>query len=108
MKDSELKKEIMERVKTIYWFRKLIHPIKIKTAILAVGFFGVFSMVSVSNVVNNLRSESLSNYFSYIYNAFISTELAVQLTLSTTLIVALWVLFDVVFKLKNSLKFRTQ
>ena len=106
MNDTEIKEKIMHRVKTIYWFRKLIHPIGIKSAILFAGIFGTSSMVSVPSVLTNLKSESPLVYTDYFLKAFLQTEIAVQLMLSVTLIVALWVFFELMLKLSNRLSLR--
>lgn len=104
-KELQMKSEVMKRVKTVHYMRVVVRPFLVKSSLLILSVFGVASLVSVPNVINNMLN-SQADYFTYISGAFFQTRSIVQVTLIFSL--ALFILWsiDVVknFKYLRTLK----
>lgn len=101
MNNATLKQEVMLRVKTIHTMRRIIHPFRLKIAVFLSGFALSNILVSVPNVLYNMISGLKPNqYFTYLFDALVHTEVVVQATVLLTIVVGLWMVKDVVIRLK--------
>jgi len=103
-KDIQMKSEVMKRVGSIHYMRTTVRPFLARTGALVLFIIGIFSLVSVPDVINNLMGYK-GNYFTYIMEAFVHTNLSVQLILPVTAALFLWVTMDILKNLKNIKKF---
>lgn len=80
MNQEQMKKQIMRRVQTIWWMRRLIvNPLAAKIAIFSVLLTVGLFLVSVGNVLANMPNMSdVSAVAMFTLNAFLRTEWVVQ------------------------------
>ena len=103
-KDIQMKSEVMKRVTSIHYMRTAVRPFLTRTGALLLFIAGTFSLVSVPDVITNLMGYN-GNYFTYIMDAFVHTNLSVQLILAITSVLFLWVTMDILRNLKHIRKF---
>jgi len=97
MSNVNLNKRIMRRVYMIYMLRTLINPITLKSFVLFGAAFAMASLISVTNVLENMPSiADISVFFSFTFSAFTGTEVLVQLLVVAVAAVGLWLVRDFV------------
>lgn len=102
MHTEELQKRIMRRVRFVAFCKRLYRPAMIRVAMLVILLAIGSAYASVVHIVSNMSSiESISSFYSYIVNAFINTEVALQLSVVGILMIALWALVDSVKNLSG-------
>ena len=75
-----LKKNIMRRVRFIYFLRRVFSAVSLKLALAAVFLVGIASFVSVRDVIMNMPDPwSVSEFLNFTFDAFIKTETMVQI-----------------------------
>ncbi len=85
----------MKRIRRIYYLKKVINPLMMKVYALLVLTLGIGSLVSVQNVIANMPSfAELGSVYRFSVNAFLYTELPVQIVVGATFIIALLLLRD--------------
>lgn len=95
LKKEQQKNEIMRRVKTVYFLRKVTQPLFIELLLLTLSFGAVSFMVSIPHVLRNLSMlPALPAYAAYLFEAFIKTQTIVQLTLVFAFIALILVIVD--------------
>jgi len=99
MPQQVLKKRIMRRVYAVWVLKKLTSPTAMKLLILAGILKQSFSLVSVPNIIQNSPSflDPIASS-AFVTNAFLHTELPVQMLAIATLGLLLWLIRDMIFK----------
>ncbi|OGG47342.1 hypothetical protein A2671_01520 [Candidatus Kaiserbacteria bacterium RIFCSPHIGHO2_01_FULL_49_13] len=95
MTNQELKIRIMRRVYVIYYVRKALSPRALKMYALIAACLGTASVVSVSNVLQNMPSD-VAGISSFFIAAFANTKLIVQLLTAGAIVTLLALLADLV------------
>ena len=90
---TTLKKRIMRRAYAIFILRKVFHPTWVKVYIMVAVFWQLSQSVSVFNVFKNAPG-SLGGSLSFLMNAFVHTEIAVQLIVAAGAAIILWLVWD--------------
>ena len=92
-----LEQKIMARVRRIYYLRKLFGPTAVKLYTMFGIVAGLFSLVSVANVVANMPGlDAPSEAAAYLTQAALHTEGTVQLLLAGFVVVAGLMIRDIV------------
>lgn len=95
--NQSLKAKTMRRVVAVYYLRKILNPITLKTGILLMGALAFGSLVHVAAIFANMPAYSdIVGLYSFSYSAFTHTEIAVQATILLSVFVTLWLARDVV------------
>lgn len=92
---SQFKKETMRRIYLVFFMRKLVGRIALKTyAVLGLLYLQTYA-VSFTNVIKNMPALSdlpaVARFYSY---AFLNTQASVQLMTVAVLALALWLSRD--------------
>ncbi len=100
--NENLNRKIMRRIWIVYFLRRVWTPLLRKIYVLAGLFFAVTSLVSLPNVIANLPQEGLRAIGTFLWNALINAEFAVQmLTIGMVVWVSLLVR-DILIQMKPS------
>lgn len=92
-----LEQTVMARVRRAYYMRKLVGPTALKAYGLVVCAFGLFSAVSIVNIVANMPSVTTPAAFgSFLLKAVTNTEVVVQLLLVGAVVAAVMLVRDIV------------
>lgn len=110
---DKLKERIMRRIYLISFFRKCFSIAAIKVYSAVVLFFGLYINVSVADVFkNSLKFGSLEttmiNLFNFYKQAFVHTELDVQIISVLLIALASFILIDSIKKLSFGMLKREQ
>ena len=98
-----MKREVLGRVRSIYYMRTIVRPFFINLGLFVVSIVAISSVISIPSVVVNMaRSQSVSNYFSYLLDAFIHTGFSVQIMLAFSLVVAVFLIKDILRNISRS------
>ena len=93
--NTQLKKRIMRRIYIISFLKRIFDPIVLKSIILAIFVIIGNILVSVPNVVNNMPFiTDIGALSDFIMNAFLHTETLVQIILLVSMILAAWLIRD--------------
>lgn len=106
-RDSEMKQQVLERVKAIHQMRTVVRPLLIKIGFLAAFLIAFSFLVSVPHVISNmLESGDVASYGNYLAHAFMHTERVVRFTIVAAIILLALVIHDLLknFKLLNLLR----
>lgn len=98
-KDTQLKVDVLVRVKSIYYMRTVVRPLLVKVGLFVVSVVSLCLLVSVPHVLENI-SQSQLDILTYLLNAFVATKLAVQLTLVAVAILFFLIIPDVLKNVK--------
>jgi len=106
----ELQKRIMRRVNFIYWTKRILRPVVLKSTFLFGCLSGLAAFVSVRQVLINLLSTpDTSAAVRLIIDAVTSTDAKVQMLFAFGTILALWIMRDVIRGIfSDSLSFEKQ
>ncbi len=91
----ELRVRIMRRVYVIYYARKALSSRALKIYAFVAACLGTASVVSVSNVLQNMPSD-LAGVSAFVVAAFANTQLVVQLLSVAAAITLIVLLVDIV------------
>lgn len=95
-----ISKRVMRRVYTVYYLRKVLNPITVKSAILAMGALGFGALVHVAAIFENLPALSdISGLYSFSYEAFANTDITVQAIVALSMAVVFWLTRDIMIRL---------
>jgi hypothetical protein len=101
--ESQLKKDVMLRIRMIFFMRYLLNPELLKAEVLVISCAAIGFIVSVPNVIHNMsRLPDVIGDADYLYVAFLNTSLVVEVALTVALAAAIWLAFDLANNLKNS------
>ncbi len=106
----QLKKEVMQRVKAIHYMRTVVRPLLIEGLLFIAVLIAISSLVSIPNIIINIsHSPKLSSYFTFLYEAFVHTQLIVQLMLVVAIALFALLAADIIknFRYAFKLTFRT-
>ena len=93
---SQLKKEIMLRVRFVHLVKRALQPFAIKMVVAVAALFAVGRMVFVAKVFENAPSVSqVSEFSTFFVRAFTHTEFAVQAVILAITIAVVLALRDV-------------
>jgi len=107
--NTQLKKQIMRRIYIIAFMKQIFHPVIIRSAVLIVFMIVVNVFVSTINVIKNMTSLAGVEAFSrFLMEAFLHTEALVQVLLSGTIVLAVWLVIDITRKLSVFFSRKTQ
>jgi hypothetical protein len=85
--EEKLKKEVLSRVRSIYYMRTVVRPFVVELGLFVVSAVAISLLISVPSVIMNMvHSEAVGNYLSYLFSAFVHTKAIVQLTLVASII----------------------
>ena len=85
----------MRRVYVVYWTKRVLRPVYLKSTFLLACLFGVTTFISVRHVFQNLLTvRDLSAALRFAVDALTSTESKVQLLVVLAGIVFLWLAAD--------------
>ncbi len=92
---TTISNNVMKKVKTIFWARRLTSRRAIECYVLFFSTLGLFSFVSVSHVIANMPSVTdFVHLFGFIVSAFTHTKTLVQVTLALMLLSLGFIAFD--------------
>jgi len=97
MLNTILEQRIMKRVRYTFYLKKVFNSIMLKIYALFLAFFGMFSLVSVSNILRNMPSLfEVGSFYRFVSGAVLNTEFTVQLVLVAALIVGVMLIKDTI------------
>jgi hypothetical protein len=97
LSNFEIKKRIMRRVYLIYTLRQLTHPVVIKTFLFFATIFAGSKLVSVTDIILNMRGLSdFKGFVNFSFSAFFHTDLFVQMITITSLLIFMAILTDII------------
>jgi hypothetical protein len=86
-KETQLKKDVMQRVHSIYYMRTVVRPLVVELGLFVASIVAVSFLVSVPNVIiNAVHYQTAGKCFAYLFNALLHTKLTVQIILLSALI----------------------
>ncbi len=95
--EAQLKRDIMSRVRAIYFLRMVANPLAVKIAVLAACAVSAVFLVSIPHFVDNMsRLPSMMLYFPYLFGAFMHTSFIVQAVLILATASVIWLLVDTI------------
>ena len=98
----------MRRVYALYVFRQLTQPASMRLVLLVLSIGGLFSSVSVGQVVRNMPSLSdISGITAFYLSALTHTNVVVQFLFLLLCVSAILLIRDIVASLKNRLLVRS-
>ena len=98
--EQELTKSIMRRVYAVYFLRELSQP-GVRIALLAFLAFALRALISITSVIENATAKrDVFGFVNYAFEAFVSTEFAVQFVLVAGTLLALYMVKDAAAFLK--------
>ena len=95
--ENKLTKDIMSRIRTIYYGRLLARPV-LELAVLLGLVYAAKMLIFWQAAIFNMAQLSVNQWFSYIAQAFLHTEFMVQLVLAAILAAVtlfLWQIKDI-------------
>jgi len=93
---SQLKNEVMLRVRFIHLMKRAIQPFALKAMVAVAALFAVGRMVFVAKVFENAPSISeVSEFSAFFFRAFTNTEFAVQAVILAVTIAGVWAIRDI-------------
>lgn len=107
MNEIQLKKDVMSRITTIYWLRRIAHPIRLKFVLFCIGLLVLRELTSVRSIFNNFfENASAGRVVSYLLDAFTHAEVTVLLAFVVTAAAACWMCADLLITLKSRVQLR--
>lgn len=94
--EAQLQKKIMRRVYVIYALRQLFAPVMLRVYVLAAALTGLFSFVSVGDVLVNMPTYGLAALYDFSTYALMHTDHVVQILLAIMAAVFIFLIRDVV------------
>lgn len=96
MQDNHnLRRRIMRRVYAIWFAKKLLSPKAVKAYIFTGLVVQVLGVVSVRSVIANSPSLfDIPHTSQFLGNAFVNTDVVVQLSLSALILITTWTFYD--------------
>jgi len=95
MENKQLKKRIMRRVYLVSFLRQILSPFVFKGTVLFIFMALGNVLVSVPNVISNMSIfTNVNASFLFLLNAFLHTEFLVQVVLSGSIILTIWLFKD--------------
>lgn len=96
MKNEVISNRIMRRVYVMFVLRKAISPYAVRTYAISISLAGVFSLVSIGNVIANMPALSdISGLTVFMLSALLHTETLVQFLIFGTITVGIWLARDI-------------
>lgn len=92
----------MRRVYAVWAMRALMNRVSLKLYALVVFVALSSNYISFKAVVSNFMSVYKTSFSSFIYSAFINTEVITLMLIAGTIAVSLWLMKDIVFSYKHS------
>ena len=103
---TTISNNVMKKVKTIFWARRLTSRRAIECYVLFFSTLGLFSFVSVSHVIANMPSVTdVAHLFGFIVAAFTHTKTLVQVTIALMFVSLAFIAFDFVRQSVNHARF---
>ncbi len=100
---KKLEQKIMGQVKRVYYLKKVFNPLIFKVYVLALATTLISSLVSISNVFNNMPSLlEFNSIYRFTNSAILNTELSVQLVLGVVVVVVALFIRDTVKNFSHS------
>jgi len=96
-----LKKRVMRHIYLIYLLRQCASPIAFRVYALGLFVVGLFSLVSVENVIANVPDAGLSALYEFVSYAVVNTEYSVQVLLVALVGVMLWLGRDLLYTISH-------
>jgi hypothetical protein len=97
-KEINMQREIMGRVRTIYYMRTVMRPLFVELGLFVAALLYIGFLVSIPNVIANTLSQGILHSISYLLSAFLHTRVLVQVMFAGTLILLILMVRDI---LKN-------
>ncbi len=102
-KEKQLTEDVMRRVHFIHGMRLLLSPAIVKSVVLLASIVSTIFLVSIPHCIANLSHlSSVMAYPSYIANAYMNTNFAVQSVMVLALAAGLWLTGDIVRNFRHS------
>lgn len=99
--NSRIEVTVMRRVRVLSFVRMLVSPAALRLYLLVVFSAALTSMVSISNIANNVPNIfEYERFLTYVVVAFSHTELAVQIIVVASALIGTMVLRDAMRPIK--------
>lgn len=96
-----LQGKIIRRVKRVYYLKRVIAPIALKSICVIAALYALGEVVFVARVVENISSfSSTSNLLMFFTRAFIHTESIVQIISVSCVLFGGWLVWDISQKIR--------
>ena len=99
---TQTQKEIMSRVRFVYYGRKVVNGATVKALALILSVASSTAFFSVKNVFANMLTVPVSNVYDFSLSAFSNTRPIVQLLFLVASIFFVWMLRDIVKTIRAS------
>lgn len=92
---TNIKRTVMRRVYTLFVLRELVSKKVLGALLLLTSLYGFGRLVFVAEVLKNIRAqESVSAFFTYVFDALLHTEFLVHVTLAFVVLGAVLMITD--------------
>lgn len=98
MNSNTLTTSIMRRVFALYIFRGLTSAFSLKAYVIGLSIFSIIERISLSDVLINMSSvKDFFSFYQFNISAILHTDMLVQGALALSMVLVLWLAFDVIF-----------